>query len=88
MNQFIFIAGYCLFCFMVSVMAMKFLRTAWVYFLVSAMLPAMVLVGVDMLWRGYLDAWADIAFVVSSLIAFACAVVYYAVRRVVDKRVK
>lgn len=85
MNQFIFIAGFCLLCFAVSVTVMRLLKTTWVYLLVSATLPAMVLVGVDAMWRGYLDAWIDIAFVLSWLIAFGCAVVYYLVRRVMDR---
>lgn len=86
MNQSIFILGYCLFCFAVSAVVMKFLRTTWVYFLVSATLPPMLFIGAVSLWHGYLDAWSDIAFMVSWLIAFGCALVYYVVRRLVDKR--
>jgi hypothetical protein len=86
MDQYVFIAGFCLFCFAVSATAMKFLKTTWVYFLTSATVPAMVLVAVDALWRGSLDTWADIAFVVSWLIAFGCALVYYLIKRALDKR--
>ena len=56
MDQYVFIAGFCLFCFAVSATAMKFLKTRWVYFLTSATVPAMVLVAVDALWRSFLDA--------------------------------
>ena len=86
MNQYVFIAGFCLFCFAVSAAAMKFLKTRWVYFLTSATVPAIVLVAVDALWRGFLDTWADIAFVVSWLIAFGCALLYYVIKRGLDKR--
>lgn len=86
MAQYIFITGYCLFCVGVSAIAIRALKTTWVYFVVSTTLPAMALVGVDVIWRGYLDVWADIAFVVSMLIAFACALGYYLLRRRTDKR--
>jgi hypothetical protein len=85
MGQYIFIAGFCLFCVAISAIAMKVLKTTWVYFLVSTTLPTMALVGVDVMWRGYLDAWADIAFAVSMLIAFTCALGYYLFRHVVGK---
>ena len=85
MNQFVFIVGYCLFCVAVSAVVMKFLKTWWVYFIVSATLPAMIVVGADVFWRGFLDAWADIAFIVSWLIAFGCALGYYVLRQLIDK---
>ena len=85
MNQFIAIIGYCLFCIVVSAVAMKYLKTWWVYFIISVTLPPMMLVGADALWRGYLDAWADIAFIVAWLIAFGCALGYYLVRRLIDR---
>jgi hypothetical protein len=86
MNQPIFILGYCLFSFAVSAVAMKFLKTAWVYFLVSATLPPMLFIGGVSLWHGYLDAWSDIAFIVSWLIAFGCALVYYVIIRLAGKK--
>ena len=88
MNQFVFIAGYCLFCIAVSTVVMRFLKTWWAYFIVSATLPAMTVIGVDALWRGFLDAWADIAFVVAWLIAFACALGYYVVTWWIGKSAK
>lgn len=45
----------------------------------------MMLVGGFALWRGYLDAWSDIAFVGYWFIAFVCTLGYYALRRLVDK---
>jgi len=33
-----------------------------------------------------MDTWADIAFVVSWLIAFGCALLYYLIKRGLDKR--
>jgi hypothetical protein len=86
MNQSVVILGYCLFCFALSAVVMKFLRTTWVYFLVSATAPVMVLIGGDALWHGYLDVWSDIAFIVSWLIAFGCGLVYYVVIRSTRKR--
>jgi amino acid transporter len=86
MYQSIIILGYCVFSFVVSAVVMKFLKTTWVYFLISATLPPMVLMAVDAVWRGYLDTWASIAFVVSWLIAFGCALVYYVIIRLAGKR--
>jgi hypothetical protein len=86
MNQIIFIILYFLFCIAVSAVVMKFLRTWWAYFIVAATLPPMVLLGVDAVWRGYLDAWADIAFIVAWLIALGCALGYYVLRRVILRK--
>jgi hypothetical protein len=85
MNQAAFIVGYCLFCVAVSAVVMRYLKTWWVCLIVSATLSAMIVIGADALWRGFLDAWADIAFVVSWLIAFGCALGYYVVTRLIGK---
>jgi len=85
MNQLIFISGYCLFSVAVSAVVMKFLKTTWVYFLVASLLPPMIFIGGTALWHGYLDAWSDIAFIVSWLISFGCALGYYILRRLIDK---
>jgi hypothetical protein len=85
MNQVAFIVGYCLFCIAVSAAVMKFLKTWWAYLIVSATLPAMIVIGADALWRGFLDAWADIAFVVAWLIALGCALAYYVSWRLISK---
>lgn len=80
MDQIAFILGYCFFCFTVSAAVLKFLKTWWAYFIISATLPPAVVIGADALWRGFLDAWADIAFLVAWLIAFGCAFGYYVIR--------
>jgi phosphotransferase system glucose/maltose/N-acetylglucosamine-specific IIC component len=77
---------YCLFCLVVSGVAMRYLRTMWVYFIVSATLPPMVLLAADALWRGYIDTWAGIGFIVAWLTALGCAFVYYFVMRLAHKR--
>lgn len=86
MSQFAFIIGYSVFCFGLSAVVMKFLRTWWVYFIVAPILPPMLLIAIDVLWRGFLDTWASIAFVVSWLIAFACSLAYYIARRIADSK--
>lgn len=85
MDQVAFIVGYCLFCVAVSAVVMGFLKTWWAYFIVAATAPAMIVIGADALWRGFLDAWADIAFIVAWLIAFGCALGYYILRRLIGK---
>ena len=77
---------YCMFCFIVSAVVMKFLKTTWVYFVVSATLPPMVLTAADALWRGYLDTWASIGFIVAWLTALGCALAYYIVMKLVGKK--
>jgi len=73
------VLGYLLFCLVVAAVVRKYLKTTWVYFIVSATLPPMVLTAVDALWRGYLDTWASIGFIVAWLTAFGCAFAYYIV---------
>jgi hypothetical protein len=86
MSQFAFIIGYSIFCFALSAVVMKFLRTWWVYFIVAPLVPPMLLIAIDVLWRGFLDTWASIAFVVSWLIALGCSVAYYIAKRIADSR--
>jgi len=86
MNQSAIILGYCVFSFVVSAVALKFLKTTWVYFLVSATLPPLVVMAADALWRGYIDTWANIAFIVAWLIAFGCALVYYVIMRLAARK--
>jgi hypothetical protein len=85
-DQYSFIAGFCVFCFLVSAGALRIFKSTWVYFFVSTTLPAMLLVGADAIWRGYLDAWADIAFVVSMFISLACALAYFIFRKTVESK--
>lgn len=85
MNQFIFVVGYCLFSVAIAAVVMRFLKTTWVYFLVSSLLPPMIFVGATALWHGYLDAWSDLAFIMSWLISFGCTLGYYILRWLVGK---
>lgn len=86
MNQSLIILVYCVFCFVVSAVAMRFLRAAWLYFLISATLPPIVVIAADALWHGSLDTWASVAFVVAWLIAFGCALAYFLIARLARKR--
>jgi hypothetical protein len=70
----------------VSAVARKYLRTTWVYIIVSATLPPMILIAADALWRGHLDTWATIAFVVAWLIALVFALAYLAIVRLAAKK--
>ena len=72
------VLGYLLLCFVVSAVVRRYLKTTWVYFIVSATLPPMVLTAADALWRGELE-WVGIGFIVAWLTAFGCALAYYVV---------
>ena len=85
MNE-ITILGYVVLCFVVAAVAKRFLRTIWVYFLVAATLPPMFLIAADVLFRGHLDAWADIAFIVAWLIGLGCAAAYFAVMQLTGRK--
>jgi hypothetical protein len=77
---------YCLFCFIVSGVVMRFLKTTWVYLVVAATLPPMALTGVDALWSGHLDSWAGIGFIVAWLAALGCALIYYIVMKLARRK--
>jgi hypothetical protein len=77
---------YCLFCFIVSALVMRFLKTTWVYFIVSATLPPMVLTAADALWQGSIDTWAGIGFIVAWLTALGCALAYFIVMKLAGKK--
>jgi hypothetical protein len=73
----IFIGSYCALAFLVAFAVQRFLRGVVWMALLSATTSAIVLQIVGYLYLGYVDAWADIAFVTSWLIALGCAVVTY-----------
>jgi 4-amino-4-deoxy-L-arabinose transferase-like glycosyltransferase len=77
---------YCVSCFVVAAAVMKFLKTSWVYFLVSSTLPPLLLTLADALWQGEVDSWAAIGFVVAWLIALLCASLYYVAIKIIDSR--
>lgn len=82
----IIVLGYCLLCFVVSAVVRRYVKTTWVYFIVAATLPPMILLAADALWRGYLDTWASIGFIVAWLTAFGCALAYYIVMWLAGRR--
>jgi hypothetical protein len=71
---------YCLLAIVVSALALKFLRTTWVYFLVASLLPPMFLIGGDAVRQGQFSVWDDIVFVVLTLIAFGIAIGLFIIR--------
>jgi hypothetical protein len=85
-DQYAFIAGFCMVCFGISAAGWKIFKSRWVYFFVSTTLPPMMLVAIDAMWTGYLDTWASIAFVVSMSISFACALAYFIFRKIVESK--
>ena len=80
------VLGYILLCFAVAAVVRKYLKTTWVFFIVAATLPPMLLTAFDALWRGYLDTWAGIGFIVAWLTAFGCALVYYLAIKLAAKK--
>jgi predicted permease len=77
---------YCLVAFGVSAAIHRYTKRFLVYVLASATAPALLLVIIDTLMRGYVESWAYVAFVGAWLIAFACALIYYFGRLLIDKR--
>lgn len=77
MRSLIFIGSYCVLAFFVACVVQRFLRGIVWMALFSATASAIVLQIAAYLYLGYVDAWADIAFVTSWLIALACAVITY-----------
>ena len=82
----IVIPAYCLLCFFVSAVSKNYLKRAWTYFIVSATLPPVVFLGGIALVSGYLDGWAKIAFVPMWFTALGCSVVYYLLKRLIDRK--
>ena len=79
MRAYIFIAGYCGLASIVALFTQRFIRgLAWMA-LLSATLSAIILQIIAYLHLGYFDAWADIAFVTSWLIALGCTIGIYLV---------
>lgn len=81
MTQLMFFVIYIAVSFAVSALVMKFLRNAWLYFLVAPVIPPALFIGGVFLFRGHLNAWSDVAFVISWALALACAATYFGIRR-------
>ena len=80
MRAYIFVAGYCALASVVALLTQRTIRGfAWTAVLLSPTLSAIILQIIGYLYLGYFDAWADIAFVTSWLIALGCAVAMYLV---------
>jgi hypothetical protein len=88
MMNYLYIAAFCALAFGVSAIVFRWVKTFIAFAFVSPTVSALLLQGIVFLYLGYVDAWAGIAFVTSWLIAFGCAVVYFLVKRTLDKRKK
>lgn len=77
MPTFAVLTAYCLVCFVVAAIALRFMRSRLVYFAIAATAPPAGLVLIDVIQRGYLDAWASVAFGFAWLFSAACATAYY-----------
>lgn len=85
MSTALFFILYCAVCFVVSGVTFRLVKIAWLYFLISATVPAALYIGGASLWRGHLNAWSDVAFVLSWFLALGCAIAYYVARRFASK---
>jgi len=74
MQPYVFIAGYCVLSSIVALLVQRKAKGFVGVGLLSPTLSAIILQIVAYLYLGYVDAWADIAFVTSWLIALACSV--------------
>jgi hypothetical protein len=70
----------------VSAVGLRYLQTLWVYFLVTSLLPPMLMIGGDAVWNRGVDAWDHIVFVVLLLIAFGVSVVVRVASRLLYRR--
>jgi hypothetical protein len=90
MQSYVFIVGYCALSGIVAHLVQRKVKGFVGTWLLSPTLSAIILQIVAYLYLGYVDAWADIAFVTSWLIALACSVAMSLVRfiwkRIVDTR--
>ena len=72
MRSLVFIASYCALSIIVALVVQRYWRGFVRGMLLSPMISAIILQIVAYLYLGYVDAWADIAFVTTWLIALAC----------------
>jgi len=70
----------------VAVMASRFIKAVWLYFIVASFLPPALMIGAAALLRGGFEPFDEIAFVTLWLIAFAISVVVIAEKSLRTKR--
>ena len=85
MSTALFFVLYCAVCFVVSAVTARLVKVTWLYFLISATIPAVLFIGGASVWRGYLTAWSDVAFVLSWLLALCCSIAYHVARRLSNR---
>lgn len=86
MSQFELVFLYCLLCLAIAAGLLHALKTTWVYLVVSSLLPPMLVLGIDSLWRGGVSVWADIVFVMLLLIAIGVALLVLAASAAIRRR--
>ena len=74
MQSYAFIAGYCALSCIVALLVQRKHKGFVGVALLSPTLSAIILQIVAYLYLGYVDAWAEIAFVTSWLISLACSI--------------
>jgi hypothetical protein len=80
MPSYLFIIGYCVLASVVALVVQQFVpRFIWLA-LLAPTLAAIALQIIVYLYLGYVDAWADIAFITTWLIALACTTAVYVLR--------
>lgn len=75
MRSLLFIGSYCALSGVVAFFVRRYIRGVVLGTLLSPTISALILQIVAYLHLGYVDAWAEIAFVTSWLIALACTLV-------------
>ena len=75
MRSVIFVSSYCALAIVVAFLVRRYVRGLVAGILLSPTIAAVILQIVAFLYLGRIDAWADIAFLTTWLIAFACAFV-------------
>jgi hypothetical protein len=82
MQSYLFIAGYCALSSIVALLVQRKFRGLIGVGILSPLLSAIVLQVIAYAYLGYVDAWADIAFVTSWLIALVCSVAIMLLRQI------
>lgn len=81
MPSYLYIVGFCVIASVVALVTSQFVRRYVWLALLAPTVAAALLQLMFYLHLGYVDAWADVAFVTTWLIAFACTTAVYFLQR-------
>ena len=81
MGQILFVIGLVVGTAMWSAFVLRFTRSYLPFILIAATAPAVCVIAADAVWRGYLDAWADVGFIVTWFLAAVSATVIFVIGR-------